>query len=62
MREATSATKDPMCGMTVDPATALHTERDGKTSYLCSERCRATFSSTPAGAIPEDEPGGGCCS
>ena len=61
MKEATSVTKDPICGMTVDPATALHAERDGKTFYLCSERCRAKFLSTPAGAKPEDK-AGGCCS
>jgi len=30
--------KDPICGMTVDEATALHTERDGQTHYFCSER------------------------
>ena len=29
-------TKDLICGMTVDEATALHTERDGKTFYFCS--------------------------
>ncbi|HEY5375668.1 MAG TPA: YHS domain-containing protein [Polyangiaceae bacterium] len=57
----TNTTKDPICGMTVDPATALHAERDGKTSYFCGEHCRAKFLSTPAGAKPEGKPGG-CCS
>jgi YHS domain-containing protein len=28
--------KDPICGMTVDIATALQSERDGKTYYFCS--------------------------
>jgi YHS domain-containing protein len=31
MKEAKSVTKDPICGMTVDEATALHVERDGTT-------------------------------
>ena len=61
MKDATSVTKDPMCGMTVDPATALHAERDGKTFYFCSEHCREKFLSTPAGTKPEGK-SGGCCS
>ncbi len=28
---------DPICGMTVDDATARHAERDGKTYSFCSE-------------------------
>ncbi|MBZ0231434.1 MAG: YHS domain-containing protein [Deltaproteobacteria bacterium] len=61
MKEATSVIKDPVCGMTVNPATALHAERDGETFYFCSEHCRETFLSTPAGAKPENK-AGGCCS
>jgi len=30
MTETKSVTKDPVCGMTVDEATAIHAERDGK--------------------------------
>jgi len=60
MNDSTSETKDPICGMTVDEATALHAERDGKTFYFCSDHCRNTFLSTPAGAKP-DEKTGGCC-
>jgi len=45
----------------VDPATALRAERDRKTFHFCSEQCRATFLSKPAGAKPEEKPGG-CCS
>jgi Cu+-exporting ATPase len=41
-------TKDPICGMMVDEATALHAERDGETSYFCSEHCRKAFLSAPA--------------
>jgi len=44
MKESKSVTKDPICGMTVDDATALHAERDGKTFYFCSDHCRQKFS------------------
>ncbi len=61
MKEATSITKDPVCGMTVDLATALHAECNGKTFYFCCEHCRARFLSAPAGAKAEDG-SKGCCS
>ena len=61
MNETTSATKDPICGMTVDPGKALHAERDGKTFYFCSAHCRTKFLSTPAGSKAENK-AGGCCS
>ncbi|WP_435548842.1 heavy metal translocating P-type ATPase [Desulfobacterium sp. N47] len=48
--------KDPICGMTVDEASALHIERDGKTFYFCSDSCRQKFLSTPATAKPEAKP------
>ncbi len=41
-------TKDPVCGMTVDEAKAIHAERDGKTFYFCSEHCRKKFLTPPA--------------
>ena len=53
-------TKDLICGMTVDEATTLHAEREGKTFYFCSDHCRKKFLSMPAGAKPEDT-SGGCC-
>lgn len=59
MKESKSETKDPICGMTVDEATALSAERDGKTFYFCSEHCRQKFLSTSAGAKPEGK--SGCC-
>jgi xanthine dehydrogenase accessory factor len=35
---------DPICGMTVDVATARYTaERDGQTYYFCCAGCKATF-------------------
>jgi len=60
MKKSTSVTKDPICGMTVDEATALHAERDGKTFYFCSDHCRQKFLSTRAGAKTEEK-SGGCC-
>jgi P-type Cu+ transporter len=34
---------DPVCGMSVDPETAPHAEKDGKTYYFCCEGCRDKF-------------------
>ena len=56
MKESKSMTQDPICGMTVDEASALHAERDGKTFYFCSDHCRQKFLSTTAGANPEGNP------
>lgn len=52
MNETTATTKDPICGMTVDPKIALHAERDGKESYFCSDHCRTKFLSAPVGTKP----------
>jgi Cu+-exporting ATPase len=39
---------DPVCGMTVDPATAKYrTEHGGKTTYFCSEGCLKKFVADP---------------
>jgi Cu+-exporting ATPase len=54
------STKDPICGMTVDEATALHAERDGKTFYFCGDHCRQKFLSSPAETKPE-KASHGCC-
>lgn len=41
-------TVDPVCGMTVDPATATITARhEHKTFYFCSEKCRSKFVADP---------------
>jgi len=40
--------KDPICGMTVDIATALKSEQDGKTYYFCSPHCQQTFEAQPS--------------
>ena len=35
--------KDPICGMVIPKATALKTERGGRTYYFCSQTCLNTF-------------------
>ena len=45
--------KDPICGMTVDEATALSAERDGGLFYFCSEHCRKKFLAQPQPAGSE---------
>jgi Cu+-exporting ATPase len=50
--------KDPICGMTVDKSSALHADRDGKTFYFCSERCRKKFLSASNSGKPEEKPHG----
>ncbi|MGH2400822.1 MAG: XdhC family protein, partial [bacterium] len=44
---------DPICGMSVDPATAQHTaEFQGVRYYFCSAHCRRTFEREPATYAP----------
>jgi YHS domain-containing protein len=43
MSESKKFSKDPACGMSVDEATALHADRDGKTFYFCSDQCQQKF-------------------
>jgi len=39
-------TKDRICDMTVDEASALRAERDGQTFQFCGEHCQKKFLST----------------
>ncbi len=43
MGNDTAKVIDPICGMAVDPATALSTVEDGETFCFCSEHCRKKF-------------------
>lgn len=61
MKPTTATIKDPVCGMTVDQATALHADRDGETFYFCSAHCQEKFLSAPAGTNAKAK-SGGCCS
>jgi len=45
--DAAGAVVDPVCGMSVDPKTALSAEVDGKTYYFCCEGCRTSFVAEP---------------
>jgi Cu+-exporting ATPase len=42
---------DPICGMTVDPATAISATRDGETFYFCSQHCKTKFLGS---SVPRD--------
>ncbi len=43
-----AAVTDPVCGMTVDPATTPHcSDLHGQTFYFCSEGCKTKFDSAP---------------
>jgi Cu+-exporting ATPase len=58
---------DPVCGMTVDPATTkLHTEHAGTTYYFCSRGCLEKFKADPekyldASSAKADAGHGSCC-
>jgi len=39
--------KDPVCGMTVDPASAIAHTHAGKTQHFCSRHCRDKFVADP---------------
>ena len=60
MKAPPTATKDPICGMTVDEGSALSAKRDGKTYFFCGEPCRKKFLAQPVGSDPKSK-GGGCC-
>jgi xanthine dehydrogenase accessory factor len=50
---------DPICGMTVDIATARYTTmRDGQTYYFCCAGCKQTFDAAPAAAPVQAHHGG----
>jgi len=49
---------DPICGMTVDEASARRVERDGQTFCFCGDPCRQKFLSAPATAKHEEKPQG----
>jgi len=50
--EAPALAKDPVCGMTVDPATSKHRHtHDGTTYFFCAARCREKFIADPAAYV-----------
>ncbi|MCK1736352.1 heavy metal translocating P-type ATPase [Bradyrhizobium sp. 138] len=53
-RDALTEVKDPVCGMTVDPATAKHhLTHHGETFHFCSAGCRTKFAADPAKYLAE---------
>jgi Cu+-exporting ATPase len=50
--------RDPVCGMTVDPATSKHRfDHHGETFHFCSAGCRAKFAADPAKYLDKQKPG-----
>jgi P-type Cu+ transporter len=46
--QPSAAAKDPVCGMVVDPSSAVASvERDGKRYYFCCKGCAAKFQANP---------------
>jgi Cu+-exporting ATPase len=45
---AAAKVRDPVCGMMVDPATAVSAEHEGKTYHFCCDGCRTSFLADPA--------------
>jgi Cu+-exporting ATPase len=53
--QATNAVRDPVCGMTVDPAAAKHRhEHQGHTYSFCSATCATKFAADPARYLDKD--------
>lgn len=49
MSHTSEKVTDPVCGMTVDPATAAASaEYEGRTYYFCSQACATSFKADPA--------------
>ena len=47
---------DPVCGMSVDPATAEYRSfQNGKTYYFCSAGCKEAFDKDPAKYVGQQE-------
>lgn len=50
-------TKDPVCGMNVDEASAAgQWDHEGRTYYFCSPACQATFEAAPTRYASSVEP------
>lgn len=55
--EARAGVLDPVCGMTVDPATSKHRfEYRGETFHFCSAGCRTKFAADPASYLDNKKP------
>ena len=55
--ESDSFTRDPVCGVTVDPdADKPELERDGVRYHFCHESCRTKFETDPDAYIAATDP------
>lgn len=53
---AAAKVRDPVCGMTVDPATSKHRfDHHGATFHFCSAGCRSKFAADPAKYLAKDK-------
>lgn len=61
--QLTTTVIDPVCGMTVDPASAAGSvSHDGKTYHFCSRHCRDKFAADPNRFLgPAPAPSHSCC-
>jgi len=50
--------RDPVCGMEVDPHTAVSVMHQGRTFYFCSAPRRQSFAQTPGDYKGASTPGG----
>jgi Cu+-exporting ATPase len=59
---ATESAIDPVCGMTVDPASAAGSStHDGTTYHFCSRHCLAKFNADPAKYLGANRDSESCC-
>lgn len=49
---ASTSVSDPVCGMQVDPKTAVAVERGGRVYYFCESACAETFRDDPDRWLP----------
>ena len=50
------SSKDPVCGMDVDPSTAAgHSDHQGQTYYFCSKSCKTKFDANPQRYLNADQ-------
>src|SRR6476620_3081124 len=55
--DGTASVRDPVCGMTVDPATSRHRfDTSGETFLFCSAGCRTKFAADPQKYLDNDQP------
>jgi len=50
-----SSTTDPVCGMQVDPETAVTVEHSGGNFYFCEAACAETFRDDPDRWVPQTQ-------